>query len=109
MSSSVTSSLRLAAAHPNKLKIIHTLTREDDVRLRPTVRKGRVDQALLREVIQQPAECHVYVCGPGISKFDVAAAKEAGVTPQPRFLEAVLGDLKTLGVPGDRITREFYG
>jgi 3-ketosteroid 9alpha-monooxygenase subunit B len=101
---------RLAAAHPDKLKIIHTLTREDDARLfGPTVRKGRVDQALLREVIPQPAECHVYVCGPGISKFDVAAAKEAGVTPQPRFLEAVLGDLKTLGVPGDRITREFYG
>ena len=100
---------RLAAAHPDKLKIIHALTREDDARLfGPTVRKGRVDQALLREVILQPAECHVYVCGPGSRKFDVAAAKEAGVTPQPRFLEAVLGDLKTLGVPGDRITRELW-
>jgi 3-ketosteroid 9alpha-monooxygenase subunit B len=101
---------RLAAAHPDKLKIIHTLTREEDTRLfGPSVRKGRVDQALLREVIPQPTECHVYVCGPGISKFDVAAAKEAGVAPQPRFLEAVLGDLAKLGVPKEKITREFYG
>jgi 3-ketosteroid 9alpha-monooxygenase subunit B len=51
----------------------------------------------------------VYVCGPGISKFDVSAAKDAGTDPQPRFLEAVLADLKTLGVPSDRIKREFYG
>jgi hypothetical protein len=49
------------------------------------------------------------VCGPGISKFDVAAAKEAGVEPQPRFLESALADLKALGVPNDRIKREFYG
>ena len=53
--------------------------------------------------------CYVYVCGPGISKFDIAAAKEAGTEPQPRFLETVLADLKTLGVPNDRIKREFYG
>jgi 3-ketosteroid 9alpha-monooxygenase subunit B len=101
---------RLAAAEPDRLKIVHTLTREEDVSLfGKAVRKGRVNQALLSEVMPQPAECHVYVCGPGISKFDVAAAKEAGVAPQPRFLEGVLGDLKALGVPADRITREFYG
>jgi 3-ketosteroid 9alpha-monooxygenase subunit B len=51
----------------------------------------------------------VYVCGPGISKFDVAAAKEKGETPQPRFLESVLADLATIGVPNERIKREFYG
>jgi hypothetical protein len=51
----------------------------------------------------------VYVCGPGISKFDVAAAKEKGEMPQPRFLESVLADLTTIGVPNERIRREFYG
>jgi len=101
---------RLASQHPDRLKILHTITREDSTgSFGPGVRKGRVDQALLREAIPSPTECLVYVCGPGISKFDVAAAKEAGTQPQPRFLESVLADLKALGVPNDRIKREFYG
>jgi ferredoxin-NADP reductase len=101
---------RLAAAHPDRLRLLHTLTREDDASLfGASVRKGRVDQALLREAIPDPAGCVVYVCGPGISKFDLAAAKETGTTPPPRFLESVLGDLKALGVPDKRIKREFYG
>src|SRR4029077_1686889 len=36
---------RLAAAHPDRLRLLHTLTREDDVSvLGPGVRQGRVDQ-----------------------------------------------------------------
>jgi 3-ketosteroid 9alpha-monooxygenase subunit B len=101
---------RLAAQHPDRLRLLHALTREEDASVfGPTVRKGRVDQVLLRDAIPNPTECLVYVCGPGISRWDLAAAKEAGTTPQPRFLEAVLGDLKALGVPGTRIKREFYG
>ena len=73
------------------------------------MRKGRVDQALLREAIGNPDECLVYVCGPGVSKFDLAAAKKAGSPPPARFLESVLADLKALGVPDKRIKREFYG
>ena len=68
-----------------------------------------MNAALLREAIPTPEACDVYVCGPGISKFDVAAAKERGETPQPRFLESVLADLAAIGVPKNRIKREFYG
>ena len=101
---------RLAAEHPDRLTLLHTLTREEDAGLfGPTVRKGRVDQAILREAIPRPDESVVFVCGPGISKFDLAAAKEAGTTPAPRFLESVLADLKALGVPDKRVKREFYG
>jgi 3-ketosteroid 9alpha-monooxygenase subunit B len=101
---------RLAVRHPDRLKILHTLTREDDVTsFGPNVRRGRVDKALLREAIDDPAACLVYVCGPGVSKFDLAAAKEAGTAPPKRFLESVLSDLKELGVPDKRIKREFYG
>jgi ferredoxin-NADP reductase len=101
---------RLAAAHPDRLKVVHTLTREGNAGVfGPSVRKGRVNAALLRETIPDPNACYVYVCGPGISKFDVAAAKEKGETPQPRFLESVLTDLAAIGVPNDRIKREFYG
>ena len=100
----------LAARHPDRLKIIHTLTREPDRSIvGPQVRAGRVDLALLREAIPSPTECLVYVCGPGISKWDVAQAEASGTKPAPRFLEAVLGELKALGVPNGRIKREFYG
>jgi 3-ketosteroid 9alpha-monooxygenase subunit B len=101
---------RLAARHPDRLKILHTLTRENDPgRLGPNVRSGRVDQALLREAIPSPTECLVYVCGPGTSKFDLAAAKAAGTAPPRRFLESVLADLRAVGVPDQSIKREFYG
>jgi len=101
---------RLASQHPDRVKVLHTLTREENHAVfGPAVRRGRLDQALLREAIPAPDECLVYVCGPGISKFDVAAAKERGETPQPRFLESVLADLAAIGVPKNRIKREFYG
>jgi ferredoxin-NADP reductase len=101
---------RLAIQHPDRLRVLHTLTREDDVtRLGPNVRRGRVDLTLLREAMTNPTECLVYVCGPGVSKFDLAAAKEAGTAPPKRFLESVLADLGELGVPDKRIKREFYG
>jgi ferredoxin-NADP reductase len=101
---------RLAAAHPERLTVIHTLTREEDPRVfGPSVRKGRIDRQLLQDVMPQPADSYVYVCGPGISHWDVVAAKAAGRQPAPRFLEAVLAQLAELGVPGDRIKRESYG
>jgi ferredoxin-NADP reductase len=90
--------------------VVHTLTREENTSLfGASVRKGRVNAALLREAIPTPGECDVYVCGPGISKFDVAACEGPGETPQPRFLESVLADLAAIGVPKNRIKREFYG
>jgi ferredoxin-NADP reductase len=102
--------IELEAKHPERLRVIHTLTREPDVALcGPSVRKGRVNADVLRELIPDLDSCVIYVCGPGISKFDREAAKEKGEQPQPRFLESVLADLKSLGVPNARIKRESYG
>jgi ferredoxin-NADP reductase len=100
----------LALRHPDRLTVIHTLTRESGAaRLGSSVRGGRVSLELLRELVPSPTEPLFYVCGPGISKFDLDAAKQSGVAPAPRFLEAVLDALKALGVPPSRIKREFYG
>lgn len=101
---------QLAAAHPDRLKVVHTLTRETNESLYgPSVRKGRVDERLLREMIPEPENCFVYLCGPGISKWDREAAKEAGTEPQPRFIETSLTILRKIGVPDARIKRESYG
>lgn len=101
---------QLSAKHPDRLTVIHTLTREQDGSVfGPSVRQGRLNLALLREAIPNPTECLVYVCGPGISKWDIAQAEKNGTPPQPRFLETTLSELAALGVPPKRIKREFYG
>jgi hypothetical protein len=64
---------------------------------------------MLRALVPDLESCIVYICGPGISKWDREAAKERGEAPPPRFLESVLADLKSLGVPNARIKRESYG
>jgi ferredoxin-NADP reductase len=100
----------LAAKHPERVKIVHSLTREEDASVfGPNVRRGRIDAAFLRENIPDPAACVVYACGPAISPFDRALAREKGVEPTPRFLETALAGLKSIGITNDRIKRESYG
>ena len=56
----------LARQHQDRLKIVHTLTREEDASVfGSSVRRGRLGQSLLQECIPAPTECIVYVCGPG--------------------------------------------
>ncbi len=101
---------KLAVNYPDRLKLVHTLTREPNAAaLGPTVRSGRVSEALIAESVPGLSECRFYVCGPAISTFDKVAAREKGVEPQPRFMESVLASLSSLGVRKDQITRESYG
>ncbi len=101
---------QLAAEYPGRLRVVHTLTREtDEYRFGPNVRKGRINEALLRELIPAPADCFVYLCGPGISKWDREAARETGTGVQPKFIEMALATLREIGVPDSRIKRESYG
>jgi 3-ketosteroid 9alpha-monooxygenase subunit B len=100
----------LTAQNPESLRVVHTLTREPNAeRLGSNVRAGRLDTALLRELIPDPTSCFVYLCGPGISKWDRQAARETGTKPQPRFIESALDQLRAIGVPNARIKRESYG
>jgi 3-ketosteroid 9alpha-monooxygenase subunit B len=85
------------------------VTRDNSMPARLNVRAGRVGIDLLRELTPPSLGCHFFICGPAVSVYDRASAREKGVTPQPRFMESVLADLKTLGVPSDQITRESYG
>jgi ferredoxin-NADP reductase len=95
---------------PNRLKVIHTLTRERDRSLfGPRVREGRLSQELLQELIPDPRSCIVYVCGPAISVWDRRAAEQKGLKPTPRFLESAIGLLKEMGVTKERIKHESYG
>jgi ferredoxin-NADP reductase len=100
----------LADEHPDRLRVIHALSREPEAdRHGPGYRSGRVTEALLGECIADPSGVVVFACGPGISTWDRRRAKERGTEPAPRFLESVLAALDTLGVPADRIHHESYG
>jgi 3-ketosteroid 9alpha-monooxygenase subunit B len=101
---------KLAADHPDRFKLVHTLTREPNLSaLGGNVRSGRVTESLISEFVPDLSECHFYVCGPAISAWDRAAAREKGVEPEPRFMESVLASLGSLRVKKNQITRESYG
>jgi ferredoxin-NADP reductase len=100
----------LRERHPDRLRVVHTLTREErPERHGPDVRKGRVTPELLRELIPDASACLVYACGPAIGPWDKLAARERGEEPQPRFLEAAEAALAAVGVPDDRVKTESYG
>lgn len=100
----------LEAKHRDRLRVVHTLTREaPPPRQGGEVRAGRLSLALLRELVPDPSACLVYVCGPAISAWDRSAARDQGTEPAPRFMETALAALAELGVPKHRITRESYG
>lgn len=101
---------QLQARHPDRLKVVHTLTRDEAATTRGAgVRKGRLTADLLKSVVPDPKACLVYACGPAISPWDRQAAKAKGTVPEPRFLEAALEAIGAIGVPSDRIAHESYG
>lgn len=100
----------LERQRPERLRIIHALTREENPsRFGAGVRKGRIDTVLLREAIPDPTECLVYACGPAIGPFDRKAAKDKGIDPAPRFLETAMAALAEIGVPRGNVRHESYG
>ncbi|MBI3449751.1 MAG: oxidoreductase [Acidobacteria bacterium] len=100
----------LTRQHTDRLRVVHVLSRETDAgRFGPEVLKGRVDTPILKAHIPDPGTCLVYACGPAVGPWDRAAAKEKGIAPSPRFLEAALAGLRELGVTDDRIEYESYG
>jgi len=100
----------LLARFPDKLRLVHALTREPDIAsMGPNYRKGRVDAALLRDLVPDPRACLVLVCGPAIGVWEKAAARAKGEEPKPRFMESVLAAIAEIGVPKERVTTESYG
>lgn len=100
----------LQRQHPDRVEVVHALSRESDVRsYGEDYRSGRVDEDLIRSAIPDPSGVGVFACGPGIGKWERLAAKQAGTEPKPRFLESALEALESIGVPKKNIHHESYG
>lgn len=100
---------RIEAAHPSRLRVIHTLTRGSAPPSHAAVRSGRINADLLQDVLDAEPDSLVYVCGPAISVWDRRAAAAAGTTPTPRFLETMLSLLDQIGLPRAQLRVESYG
>jgi ferredoxin-NADP reductase len=97
----------LAARNTDRLRLHHALTRETgDL---AGAHKGRLNAEVLARLIPDPKGCLAYVCGPGISVWDRAAAKAKGEPPPPRFLESSIAALASIGVPDEGVHSESYG
>ncbi|MDH4230314.1 MAG: oxidoreductase [Nitrospirota bacterium] len=100
----------LQQSHPDRLRVVHALTREEDAtRFGAGVRQGRVSAELLRELLREPGDAEFFICGPGITPHDRKRARDLGQEPAMRFMETVLALLGDMGVDNARIHRETYG
>ena len=102
----------LERQHPERLRVVHTLTRESPDSLagpHGAARSGRITPALLREVIEDPSACVAFACGPGITSHEKAEARKSGVSPAPRFLETSLSALREIGLAEEQLEYESYG
>lgn len=99
----------LERRHPDRVRVVHTLTREPALAGDERFRSGRVSAGLLRQLIPDPTACMVYACGPAVSHWERRRAKEENTQPAPRYMETVLAILDEIGVPKERVRKESYG
>ena len=93
---------------PDRLDVIHCITREDPAGIRGA-RNGRISEELLREVAPDPSKVMAYSCGPGITPYERRAARAKGEDPEPRFVENMVALLQEHGVDKKQIRQESWG
>ena len=86
------------AAHPDRLRVRHTLTREPEAGSGWTGRRGRIDAALLREHLPPPTEEDVliFVCGPPAFYESLSG---------PRTDEGLSGLLAEMGYAANQVVK----
>ena len=98
----------LRDANPDKLDVIHCITREDPSGIRGA-RSGRISKEMLEEVAPDPSKVLAYSCGPGITPHERKAARAKGDEPEPRFVENMVALLQDHGLDKKQIKQESWG
>ena len=98
----------LREQYPDRLDVIHCITREDPAAIRGA-RSGRISEELLREVAPDPSKVMAYSCGPGITPYERRAARAKGEDPEPRFVENMVALLQGHGLDKKQIRQESWG
>jgi ferredoxin-NADP reductase len=100
--------IALSKEHSDRLRLIVTLTRETRAIPGVDVRHGRLDAALVGELVGDPVGLLCFTCGPGVTQLEKRAAKARGEVPAPKFLETVQAHLAALGVPRSQVVVEGW-
>ena len=96
--------------YPDKLNIVHALSREPGADQHgPNVVPGRVGAELIQQYVSDPSAVEVFACGPALSKYEKKRAKQTGETLSPRFMETVLAGLDSIGFDKKKVHHESYG
>jgi 3-ketosteroid 9alpha-monooxygenase subunit B len=100
----------LADAYPDRVELVHMITREDDPSVHgPHFFKGRPNAESVGKYVRDPSSAYVYACGPAITKYEKKKAKEEGYEPKPRFMESVHDIVHALGIDKSRFKKEEFG
>ncbi len=101
---------KLEEEFPNRLKIIHTLTREPNESIfSDKIRKGRITKELITENVLDAESTAVFICGPDNTIQQKKIAKDKGKELKPSFMSSVLLYLDEIGIPKNKIKKESYG
>jgi len=94
---------------PDQLTVDFLFTREEPDGFNLPYQTGRITSERIERKLAKMDHPQIYLCGPGISKYEKISARKEGVAPAPRFLESVLSSLEGLGIEKKQITHESYG
>ena len=101
---------KLEEEFPDRFKVIHTLTREQEsVSLQGKIRRGRVSKELISEIVPDFNSTAAFICGPDHTVHQRKVAKEKGEELKPSFMGSVVSYLEELGIPKNKIKKESYG
>lgn len=100
--------LDLKKVFPDQLTLSFIFTRETTQNVGDYSFNKRIDKSIIQPFINNDQDL-IFVCGPGISKYEKLNAKKSGIEPHPKFLESVLLNLQDLGISKNRIKTESYG
>ncbi len=101
---------KLEEEFPDRLKVIHTLTREiNNFYFNEKIKVGRISKEIISKTIKEAESTAVFICGPDHTIQQKKNAKEKGEELKPSFMSSVLSYLDEIGIPDDKIKKESYG
>jgi ferredoxin-NADP reductase len=101
---------KLEEKFPDRLKVIHTLTRETNESVfNEKIKSGRISKEIISESVKEAGSTAVFICGPDHTIQQKKIAKEKGEELKSSFMSSVLLYLDEIGIPKNKIKKESYG
>ena len=98
---------KLEEEFPERLNVIHTLTRESNESVfNEKIKSGRMSKEIISENIKEAESTAAFICGPDHTTQQKKNAKEKGEELKPSFMSSVLSYLAEIGIPETKLKRK---